>query len=144
MANSGQTAVVALQDKIIPAQFTYAQSAAVNTIYTTTLYPYGFNNPTTTQSFQVPAGSTYQLVDMYVTATPAVDAQVVFQLNGVAQGENLILSTMVASNSARAKMSQPLVLKPSDVFTVQVCTTNTATVTLTENLFLHFLQVPTQ
>lgn len=142
---SGQTAVVAMQDKIFPAQFTVAGSAATGAIYTATLYPFGFQNPATSTSFQVPAGSTYQLVDLYVTAAPSVDAQIIFQLNGVAQGQNFILSTVVAGNSGRAKMTQPLVIRPSDVFTVQVVTTaaNTLTTSVTETCYLQFLQVPT-
>ncbi len=144
MVNSAQTAIVALQDKIVPATFSIAGSAASGTIVTATLYPFGLQNPATSTNFQVPAGSNYQLSDMYVPSTPAVDGQLIFQLNGVTQGENLVLSTMVSSNSARARLSQPLVLKPSDVLTVQIVTAaaNSSTAAATDTLYLHFLQIP--
>jgi hypothetical protein len=144
MATSGQVVVVAVQDKVFPVQFTFAGTASAGTIATGTIYPYGFNNPSTSTSYQIPAGSKYQLVDMYVSASPAVDAQLIFNLNGIPQGENLILSTMISSNSGRAKLTQPLVLNASDVFNVQVVTlaVSTYTVASTDTLFLHFLQVP--
>ena len=107
------------------------------------MYPFGFQNPATSTNFQVPSGSNYQLSDIYISASPTVDGQVIFSLNGVTQGENLILSTLVSSNSSRVRMTQPLVLKPSDVFTVQVITTAAnSTTAVTETFFLHFLQVP--
>lgn len=141
---SGQTAVVSLQDKIFPVQFTFAGSAASGTVVTGTVYPFGLNNPSTSTSFQIPQGSKYQLVDMYVASTPQVDGQIIFNLNGVPQGENFILSTIVASNSARARIMQPLVLNPGDVFTVQLVSNaaNSLTTSNTDTLYLGFVQVP--
>ncbi|MGC8580448.1 MAG: hypothetical protein ACP5MB_10395, partial [bacterium] len=93
--------------------------------------------------FQVPAGSKYQLVDMYVSGAPAVDGQVIFYLNGIPQGENLILSTLNTANSGRAHITQPLVLGPSDVIQVSMVTlAANGSTAATDTLFLHFLQVP--
>jgi hypothetical protein len=144
MYPTGQTAVVATQDKVFPAQFTVAGSAATNSTYTCTLYPFGFQNPATSTNFQVPSGSNYQLSDIYTSVSPSIDGQIIFSLNGVTQGENLILSTLLSSSSSRVRMTQPLLLHPSDVFTVQVITTaaNTLTTAVTETFYLHFLQVP--
>jgi hypothetical protein len=141
---TGQTAIVATQDKVFPSTFTVAGSAAANTTYTCTMYPFGLQNPSTSTNFQVPSGSNYQLSDIYISSTPSIDCQIIFSLNGVTQGENLILSTLVASNSSRVRMTQPLLLHPSDVFTVQVITAaaNTLTTTVAETFYLHFLQVP--
>jgi hypothetical protein len=142
---SGQNTIVAVQDKVIPAQISFSTSTttASGSLVNLTMYPYGFNNPTTTTSFQVPAGSHYQLADVYVSSTPAVDGQLVFQLNGIPQGENFILSTLVASNSARVKPTQPLVLKAGDVITAQLSTTASAgTSSIVDTVYLHFLQVP--
>lgn len=144
MAQSGQNTIVAVQDKVIPASFSCTASTAAGAIYNATLYPFGYNNPTTTTSFQVPAGSHYQLADLYVSTAPSIDGQLVFQLNGFPQGENFVLSTLVAGNSARVKPTQPLVLKAGDVITVQLCTTtsNSTTNAVTDVVYLHFLQVP--
>jgi hypothetical protein len=146
MVSKNQVAVVNVQDKVMPAQFSITSSSASASIFTATLYPFGFNNPSVTSGFQVPAGSNYQLVDMYVTATPVTDGQTIFLVNGIPQGENLVLSTLNANNSARAKITQPLILKPADVFNVQIVTLAAAstTGTYTDTLFLHFLQVPAE
>jgi hypothetical protein len=137
-----QAAITALQDKVFPTQFTFAASAAVGTIVNGTMYPYGLQNPANTTQFQVPQGSKYQLVDLYLSSSPGIDGQIIFNLNGVPQGENLILSTLVASNSARAKITQPLTLEPGDIITVQVVSSASSTATLTDTLYMHFVQVP--
>lgn len=139
-----QAAVTALQDKVFPTAFTFAQSAASGTIVNGTMYPYGLQNPATATQFQVPQGSKYQLVDVYMSTSPAPDGQLIFNLNGVPQGENLILSTLNASNSARAKITQPLTLEAGDIITVQVVSSAAAstTATTTETVYLHFVQVP--
>jgi hypothetical protein len=144
MASKNQVAVVNVQDKVMPALFTITSSSATQSVFTATLYPFGYNNTSVTTGFQVPAGSNYQLVDMYITTTPVTDAQTIFYVNGIPQGENLILSTLNANNSARAKITQPLILKPADVFNIQIVTLAAAstTGTYTDILFLHFLQVP--
>jgi hypothetical protein len=109
-----------------------------------TLYPFGFNNPTTATTFQVPAGSRYQLVDIYVSGTPSVDGQLVVQLNGITQGENLILSTVNAQVSGRVKITQGLVLDPTVTLSVQLQTNaaNSATTAVTDTCYFHFIQVP--
>ncbi len=137
-----QTAVTALQDKVFPTQLTFAASTAVGTIVNGTMYPYGLQNPANTTQFQVPQGSKYQLVDMYLSSAPAIDGQIIFNLNGVPQGENLILSTMVTANSARAKITQPLSLEPGDIITIQVVSSTSSTATLTDTLYMHFVQIP--
>ncbi len=143
-ANTGQVVIAAIQDKIIPVEFSIAGSAPAGTIVTGTMYAYGLNNSATGTQFQVPAGSKYQLADMYVSGAPAVDGQVIFNLNGIPQGENLILSTLNTANSGRAHITQPLVLGPSDVIQVSIVTlaANSSTTAVTDTLFLHFLQVP--
>jgi hypothetical protein len=142
--NSGQVVVAAVQDKVIPVQFTIGASQASSYIATGTLYAYGLNNTSSGTSFQTPSGSKYQLVDMYVSGSPSVDGQVLFNLNGLPQGENLILSTLNTSNSGRTHITQPLVLNPGDVIQVSMVTSeaNSATTSVTETLYLHFLQVP--
>jgi hypothetical protein len=142
--NSGQVVVAAVQDKVVPVTFTIGASQATNYVATGTLYPYGLNNTSSGTQFQTPAGSKYQLVDMYVSGAPSVDGQLIFNLNGLPQGENLILSTLNTSNSGRTHITQPLVLSPSDVIQVSMVTSeaNSATTSVTETLYLHFLQVP--
>lgn len=144
MASQAQTGVIAVQDKVFPVTFSVTASAATNTTFTGTIYPFGLNNPNSGTSFQVPASSNYQLVDLYNSSTPTPDYQLIFNLNGIQQGENLIGSTLTATNSARARISQPLVLKASDVLTVQIITTaaNALTTAVSLTLYLHFLQVP--
>jgi hypothetical protein len=142
-AGFGQVVVAATQDKIIPVQFSIAASAPAGTIVPGTIYAYGLNNNPTGSSFLVPAGSKYQLVDMYVSGSPAVDAQTIFSLNGLPQGENLVLSTINAQVSGRAKITQPLVLGASDVLSISIVTVAAnGSTAATETLFLHFLQVP--
>lgn len=141
--NVTQVGITALQDRVIPCQFSVTGSAASGSIVNGTIYPYGLNSPINTTSFQIPAGNQYQLVDAYVSSATTPDFQLIFTLNGVIQGENYIGSTLVASNSARAKVTQPLILNPSDVFAIQIVTlaaNGTAAVTIT--LYLQFLLVP--
>ncbi len=144
ISGRGQVVIAAVQDKIVPVKFALAASAAEGTIAQGTMYAYGLNNNATGTQFQVPAGSNYQLVDMYVSGTPAVDAQLIFNLNGLPQGENMILSTMnTTASGERAKITQPLVLSAGDVIAVSVVTIDVgATAASTDTLFLHFLQVP--
>lgn len=146
MANvpTAQVAVTGMQDKIVPSVFSIAGSAASGALVNGTMYPFGLQNPTSVTTFQVPAGSKYQLVDMYTSGTPSIDGQLVIQLNGITQGENLILSTMNAQANSRAKITQGLVLDPTVTLTVQLVTTaaNASTVAVAESLYLHFVQVP--
>ncbi|MGC8579671.1 MAG: hypothetical protein ACP5MB_06395 [bacterium] len=145
MANgmTGQTAVVAVQDKSIIAQFTVPAGQAAGYIAPVTLYPYGFNK-SAYSSFTVPAGSSYQLINMGISSAPTVDAQVILNLNGIDQGENFVLSQMVTSNSAKFNVTQPIVLGPSDVLQVSIVTLapNNSTTAVTETFVLQFLQVP--
>lgn len=138
-----QVAITALQDRIMPTTFAIAASAAINTTVAGTIYPYGQDVSTTATSFQVPAGSSYQLVDAFISGNAAIDAQLIFYLNGVKQGENFILSTMNAQNNARVRLTQPLILKAGDVFQVSINTSAAnGTLAQTDTLYLHFLQVP--
>jgi hypothetical protein len=137
-----QVGVQTLQDRVMPVTVSFSASTAAYTSVTGTLYPYGFNNASTS-SFQIPSGNQYQLVDIYASSSPTPDYQVIFNLNGVVQGENFIGSTLVSSNSARAKVTQPLILNPSDVFQVSVAnlaTSPSGTTVIT--FYLQFLLVP--
>jgi hypothetical protein len=138
-----QTAITAPQDKPFIVQFTFAGSAASGTTVTGTMYPYGYQNPSQT-TFQVPAGSGYQLFDTYVNGTPQVDGQLIFTVNGVVQGENLTISSLNSQVSGRVKPSQQLLLRPMDTFSVQLISlaANTLTTSNTDTVVLHFIQVP--
>jgi hypothetical protein len=145
MANvpTAQVSITGMQDKIVPCNFAIATSAAAGSLLNGTMYPFGLQNPTSVTTFQVPAGSKYQLVDMYTSGTPSVDGQLVVQLNGITQGENLILSTMNAQANSRAKITQGLVLDPTVTLTVQLVTiAANGTAAATDSLYLHFVQVP--
>jgi hypothetical protein len=141
---TAQTSVTGSQDRVVPITFSIPASQASGYLTNGTLYPFGFNNPTTATTFQVPAGSRYQLVDIYVSGTPSVDGQLVVQLNGITQGENLILSTVNAQVSGRVKITQGLVLDPTVTLSVQLQTNaaNSATTAVTDTCYFHFIQVP--
>ena len=143
MSNAAQVAVTGVQDKIIPVLFSFSGSATAGTVVNGTMYPFGLQNPTSVTTFQIPAGSKYQLVDMYTSGSPGVDGQLIISLNGVVQGENMILSTMDSQNNARAKITQGLVLDPTVTLTVQlVSTEDNGTATTVDTLFMHYVQVP--
>jgi hypothetical protein len=143
MTSPAQVMITGVQDKVIPVTFSISGSTAAYTVVNGTMYPFGFNNPTTATTFQVPAGSKYQLVDVYVSGSPTVDGQLVLQINGITQGENLILSTLNSTNNARVKITQGMVLEPTVTLTVQVCTlASSPTSTSTDTVYLHFIQVP--
>ena len=138
-----QTAITASQDKTFVTTFTFSGGAAPGTTISGVMYPYGYQNPSQS-TFQVPAGSGYQLYDVYVTGTPQVDGQLIFTVNGVVQGENLIISTTNVSNQGRVKPSAQILLRAMDTFSVQLISTltNTLTTSNTDTVYLHFLQVP--
>lgn len=138
-----QTAITGPQDKPFVTTFVFGGSAAAGTTVTGTMYPYGYQNPSQT-TFQVPAGSGYQLYDVYMSGTPQVDGQIIFTVNGVVQGENLVLSTLNVNNQGRVKPSQQLLLRPMDTFSVQVISlaANTLTTSNTDTVTFHFIQIP--
>lgn len=140
---SGQTAVVAVQDKSFITQFTVPASQAAGYVAPCTFYPFGYNKSSTT-SFTVPSGSDYQLVNVGTSATPSVDGQIILNLNGIDQGENFVLSQVVTANSAKMNVTQPIILTQGDVFEVNVITlaANSSTNAITETFVMQFLQVP--
>ena len=71
---TAQVAVTGVQDKVIPVLFSITASAGAGSVVNGTMYPFGLQNPTTVTTFQVPAGSKYQLVDAYVSGSPSIDA----------------------------------------------------------------------
>lgn len=138
-----QTQVVATQDKVFYTTFAFTASAPVGTIVSGTMYPYGYDDSTTSTAYQVPSGSVLNLVDVFITSAQTPDGQLIFKINGVKQGENFVISGLNATNSGRTKLSQPLVLRPGDVFVVQeVNTVANSTTAATVAVNLHFLQVP--
>jgi len=108
-------------DLVILATFTIAGSAAASTQYTGTLYPNGFQNASQTP-YIVPAGRTLHVGDVTVSGTVSVDAQLIFTINGVTQGENFHLSDIVSSNNARVRPTQAIVLGPTDSLSVGLIT----------------------
>jgi hypothetical protein len=138
-----QVAVTAPQDKPIITQFTWAGSATSGTTVSGTMYPYGFQNPSQT-TFQIPAGSGYQLYDIYISGTLQIDGQLIFTVNGVPQGQNFLVSSTNVSNNGRPRPSQQLLLKPMDTISVQMISiaANTLTTSNTDTVVLHFIQVP--
>lgn len=122
-------------DWVCLAQFTIAGSAASSSQYTGTLYPNGFQNASQTP-YIVPAGRTLHIGDMTVSATPSVDAQLIFTVNGVTQGEQFFLSDIVSSNSARVRPTQAIVLGPTDSLSVGLITVaaNGSTSAVTQNV----------
>jgi len=122
-------------DLNILSQFSITGSASAGTQFTGTLYPNGFQNAAQA-TYLVPAGRALHIGDVSISATPSVDAQLIFKINGVTQGENFLLSQIVSGNSARVKPTQSLVLNPGDVLEVDIITieANGSTATVVQNL----------
>ena len=130
-------------DWVCLAQFSVTGSAASGTQFTGTLYPNGFQNASQTP-YIVPAGRVLHIGDMAVSGTVTTDAQIIFVVDGVTQGENFFLSDIVSSNSARMKPTQALVLGPADSLAVSIIlvAANPNTTAYTQNLKIAGVLLP--
>ncbi len=138
-----QVGQIGTGDRIFLVQFSVPASAAAGTTLTGTIFPYGYDDGSNFTAFQVPAGIRYSMVDLYVNAAPQTDGQLAFYLNGVKQGENFVLSSIVVGNTSRSKPSQPIILTEGATFTVKLTLLAAAPSTAyTQNLLLHFIATP--
>lgn len=138
-----QVGQIGTGDKLFLINFSITASAAANTTFTGTIYPYGLSDGTTFTAFQIPSGIRYSLVDLGVSSSPSTDGQLEFYLNGNKQGENFFLSTIVYGNTAKSKPSQPIILSEGATFTVKLTLLVAAGSTAyTQNLICHFIATP--
>jgi hypothetical protein len=130
-------------DRVFYTTFALAGSTAANTPQTGTIYPYGIDDGTTFQAFQIPTGVRYNLIDIVVSSTPTTDGQLTFYVNGNKQGENFFIADLVSANNARMRPSQPIVAAAGSTLTVKLSLTATSpTANTTQTLKMHFLVVP--
>lgn len=97
---------------------------------------------TNTVAFNSEAGETLGIVDIFVSGTPAPDGAIDFEVGRLAQGKNIIASTVNAVNANRAKLAKPITIAPNSAISPLYFNLATSTAGLTQFVFLTVVAVP--
>lgn len=131
------------QQNFANATFTVPASAPAGSILNCTLYPFGYSQASTA-SFVIPSNEVWNLLEIYVGESLAVDAQPIFYVNGQTQPFSINLNATISSNSARVPVLTPIAFDPGITLQMSVVTTeaNSATTAVDEAFNMLFVRVP--